>query len=116
MSSRKIATLRESAPASDPKSGGGRKLDHGKLRFTLFPVEAINPILQVLEFGAAKYSVGGWRKVEGAKERYANALHRHFVDYLSGEKVDHDSGLPVLAHLAVNAIFLLALDVSEKTS
>ncbi len=106
----------EVAPVSDPKTGGGRKLDAGKLRFSLFPIEALNPILQVLEHGAAKYSVGGWRQVPDGKQRYADALHRHFVDYLSGHTVDKDSGLPVLAHLAVNAIFLLALDVGEKTS
>lgn len=108
--------LPESAPPTDPKTGGGRKLDHGKLRFSLFPIEALNPILSVLEYGAKKYAPGGWRHVPDARVRYADALHRHFVDYLSGKRIDAESGELVVAQIAVNAIFLIALDVSERTS
>ena len=84
------------------------KADQGKLRFSLFPIEALNPILEVLEFGATKYSEGGWTTVPDAERRYCDALHRHYVEHLSGVDIDEDSGKPVLALVATNAIFLLA--------
>ena len=88
------------------------KLDGGKLRPSLFPWRAVWPVLAVLEFGARKYAPHAWRKVE--RERYVDALLRHsieFVERYADEGVlcaDNESGLPVLAHLACNALFLLA--------
>lgn len=102
------------APQLDPTEG--RKFDAGKPRFSLFPVEALNPILQVLEFGAKKYAEGNWRYVENGRVRYADALHRHYVDHLMGKKNDEESGLPILAHMATDAIFLLALDIKDRLS
>lgn len=88
------------------------KADGGKLRPSLFPWLSINPVLRVLEFGANKYRAHSWRDVE--PERYVEALLRHVVEW--GERhrtegvlcTDEESGLPTLAHIACNALFLLA--------
>lgn len=94
----------------------GKKFDKGKLRFSLFPIEALNPILEVLEYGAAEYGVGNWRHLEDPKTRYADALHRHYVSYLLGERVDAKSKLPHISHIACNAIFLIAFDIKDRLS
>lgn len=99
---------------STPADGdrGGRKDDSGKLRFTLFPIEALKPVLRVLEFGARKYAPGGWRRVEDAEERYRNALHRHFTEVLLGNDLDDGEGGTGESHyacVAVNALFLVGI-------
>ncbi|NLA84833.1 MAG: hypothetical protein GX854_09995 [Clostridiales bacterium] len=43
----------------------GIKYDSEKLRYDLFPVEALEEITKVLTYGAAKYSPDNWRKKEG---------------------------------------------------
>jgi hypothetical protein len=88
------------------------KADGGKLRPSLFPWKAINPVLRVLEFGAKKYKPHGWQGVEA--ERYVDALQRHVIEWSDRVRtegilcLDHESGLPTLAHIACNALFLLA--------
>ena len=84
----------------------GVKHDAGKTRPSLLPWSALQPVIDVLEFGAKKYSAGGWKKV--SPERYREALLRHAMAYAEDpEGADADSGLPHLAHLACNALFLL---------
>jgi hypothetical protein len=88
------------------------KADAGKLRPSLFPWRAINPVLRVLEFGAKKYAAHGWSGV--AADRYVEALLRHVVEWQTRSReegllcLDEESGLPTLAHIACNALFLLA--------
>lgn len=96
--------------------GVGAKHDSGKLRFSLFPIMALNPMLRVLEFGARKYAPHTWRTIPDAKTRYADSLHRHYVEHLEGKEFDDESGEPVLAHLAINAVFLLGMYVIEKAA
>ena len=49
-----------------------------------------------------------WSKVE--PQRYRDALYRHFLAYLSGEKLDKESGLPHLWHMACNVAFLVEME------
>ena len=51
-----------------------------------------------------------WRQVE--PQRYRDALYRHWLAYLKGEKCDQESGLPHLWHLATNAAFLIEMESS----
>lgn len=88
----------------------GKKDDQGKLRYDLLPVEAEREIIQVLTFGAAKYGDENWRRVSNARKRYAAAARRHMADWMRGERLDPESGLPHLAHCACCVIFLQELD------
>lgn len=88
----------------------GVKFDQGKLRYTLVPPRALRLIVEVLEFGAGKYSVGNWAKVPDAKQRYKDALLRHIYAYLEGETIDPESGVHHLAHAACCILFLLELE------
>ena len=95
---------------------GGRKFDDGKLDWALMPFEALKPVLDVLEHGAAKYAKNNWKQLENAEERYQRALMRHCIDYMvkGFDALDKDSGLPEIAHIATNAIFLLHFYVERQ--
>jgi hypothetical protein len=84
----------------------GRKADIGKLRYSLLP-PSIWQVIRVLEYGARKYAPDNWKKVPDAETRYFDALHRHLAAWRAGEVNDEESGLPHIAHVACNALFLL---------
>lgn len=85
------------------------KADAGKVRPTLVPVSLVKAVAAVREYGARKYgSPDNWRKVE--IQRYRDALYRHWLEYLDGNWVDEESGLPHLHHLACNVAFLIELE------
>ena len=83
-----------------------RKDDAGKLRWSLLPWDAVAEVVRVLEFGAAKYSIDGWRTVPDAERRYYDAMIRHVVAS-QREARDPESGLLHMSHAACNAIFLV---------
>ena len=87
------------------------KADAGKPRPTLTPVSLIDAVTAVRMYGNEKYHDSeNWRKVE--PQRYRDALYRHWLAYLKGEKCDQESGLPHLWHLACNAAFLIEMEGS----
>lgn len=88
----------------------GMKFDTDKRDFTLLPWNSVEQIVEVLEFGAKKYSRDNWRYVEDAKHRYHKAALRHLVAYSKGEIDDPESGMPHLAHLGCCILFLMELD------
>lgn len=87
------------------------KADAGKPRPTLVPVSLIEAVTAVREYGTVKYiDPDNWKQVE--LQRYRDALYRHWLAYLKGEKCDQESGLPHLWHLACNAAFLIEMESS----
>lgn len=85
------------------------KYDQGKLRPTLVPASLIIATASVREYGCSKYhDPDNWRKVE--PQRYQDALYRHWLAYLMGERNDPESGLPHLWHIACNVAFLIDLE------
>jgi len=94
------------------------KADAKKPLPSLLPWLALIPVIRILEFGAKKYAAHSWKNV--APERYVEALLRHAIEF--GERqhtdgilcCDQESGLPVLAHLACNALFLLGHPGMQK--
>lgn len=88
----------------------GLKHDSGKPRYSLLPLGTINKVIQVLEYGAKKYSENNWMKVPDSKHRYFDATMRHIDAWWKGETYDSESGLPHLAHAAACILFLLFLE------
>jgi hypothetical protein len=93
----------------DFRAPEARKDDSGKPRWSLLPWKALGSVVGVLEYGAKKYAPEAWRNVPGGKARYREALLRHVIAYTRGEDLDPESGLPHLAHVVCNALFLLEL-------
>lgn len=90
-----------------PFSGAGVKHDLGKPRYDLIPTRALAAFVAVLTFGALKYTANGWRKVVGWRWRYGRAALTHFFLWLSGEKLDPESGIHHLAHCLCCIFFIL---------
>ena len=88
----------------------GRKHDSTKPRWSLLPADTIPEVIEVLEFGAVKYSVNNWQHVPDARTRYYDAMMRHIEAWWRGEKADPDSGKPHLAHACCCILFLMAFD------
>lgn len=91
----------------------GAKYDEGKPRPSLVPVEAIEAIMQVREFGKAKYAdAEDWRKVP--REKWLDALLRHVLHIWDNPlALDDESGLPALWHVITNAAFECAAYKAE---
>lgn len=92
----------------------GRKYDQEKNRLDLIEPEFIESVGKVLTFGAQKYEPNNWQGVEDAEDRYYAAAMRHLMAYRRGEKIDPESGLSHLEHLACNVMFLLHFEREEK--
>lgn len=90
-----------------------RKSDQGKLAWDLLPLDALEGIVKVLEFGAQKYSADSWKLVEDARRRYKAAMRRHQVAIDAGEVNDAETGLPHIYHVACNAMFLCWFEGKE---
>ena len=92
---------------------GAAKFDGDKARMELLPLSAIQEVAAVMTFGAAKYADDGWRTLPNAEGRYTGALLRHMVAIQSGEELDPESGLPHIAHVACNAMFLTHFQITK---
>ena len=84
----------------------GAKLDAGKNRWDLLPLEVVEGVVKVMTFGASKYTPNGWKEVPEAEARYFSAMMRHYRAIQRGEYLDPDSGLPHWMHFVTNAVFL----------
>ena len=85
------------------------KKDAGKNRMDLIPPSWVISDGEVLTFGQSKgYKENSWREVDS--KRYRAALLRHLFEYLDGNITDRESGLNHLAHVRVNAGFLMELE------
>jgi len=62
----------------------GQKFDHDKRKWSLIPFDALEEVVEILEFGAKKYAKDNWKYVE-PKQRYTDAAFRHLIAYNQGE-------------------------------
>lgn len=90
------------------------KADRGKPHPSYVPVEIIEAVMRVREYGNAKYhDPDNWKTVE--PERYHDALLRHILRaWTDPYAVDPESGLMHLEHAACNIAFLLAMKNKEE--
>ena len=85
------------------------KADTGKPHPTRVPVSLIHAVTAIRDYGTEKYGdPENWRT--GEPQRYRDALYRHWLAYLGGERCDKESGLPHLWHLACNVAFLIEME------
>lgn len=89
------------------------KLDQGKLRYDLLPFDAVDEVVRVLNYGVNKYPKPeeNWRynSLQEDIKRYEAALLRHMSLHMQGKLIDKNSGLPHMAQIATNALFIIAL-------
>ena len=92
----------------------GRKETQGKIRPNLLPITELKEVIRVFEYGVAKHSKDNWKHVKDPINEYSNALSRHLMDYLEGEKKASDSNLPHLAHICANALILMWFENNKE--
>jgi len=115
----KAGSFTHSTPDGKDQHEPGAKLDAGKVRAGLVLGGFSRALLEVSKvgtYGANLYSPYGWTKVENGKERYTDAMLRHFLREEAGEEIDPESNLSHAAHLAWNALARLDLMIREKES
>jgi hypothetical protein len=84
------------------------RYDQAKLDWSIIPMEALEEVVRVLEFGAQKYHRDNWRTGDGFRySRVVNSLLRHTYSWMKGEDLDPESGFSHLAHMGCNVLFLL---------
>lgn len=103
-------SARDTDPPSAPE---GMKFDDHKPRPTLMPPKAEAEVVDVLTYGAKKYSPENWRKVPNATERYLDAALRHISAFRRGENHDEESDLHPLAHAIAGLMFVLELELES---
>ena len=91
----------------------GYKLAEGKRRWDLMPFEALEPVVDILEKALDKYPVDNWKYVPNAQESYLPALFRHWHKRNKGAVIDPEYGLPHMAHLICDALFILWHDMQD---
>ena len=86
--------------------GGGMHYSEGKLRMDLIPPLWKRALAEVLTYGAKKYDDHNW--LRGMKySELQGSVERHWLAWQEGEELDAESGLPHLAHMAVDVLMLL---------
>jgi hypothetical protein len=85
------------------------RFNKGKLRWALVDFESLEPMVEVLEFGAQKYAPDNW-KLGLNQEEILESMIRHLTELLAQVKkkqpgLDSDSGLKHMGHIQCNAMF-----------
>lgn len=101
-------------PHCGAKASQESKFDAGKPHPSYVPVALIKGVMAVREMGTKKYGdPDNWKQVE--PERYHQAMLRHILAAWNDPyKIDPESGLPHIAHVATNIAFLLEMKEEKK--
>lgn len=84
------------------------KKDQSKHDWSLIPFDALEEVVEVLEFGKQKYASYNWAEGSGFNySRVANAALRHLFAWIRGEDLDPETNKSHLAHCCCNILFLL---------
>jgi hypothetical protein len=92
------------------------RFNEGKpsLSYILQFVNPMRAIARIMEFGAAKYEDGNWRKGGKPDKEYLDSMMRHLTYWLHGEVYDDDSGCSHLGHAIWNLLALHELNHPDE--
>lgn len=76
-----------------------------KPQWSLVDFQSLEPMVQVLTYGAKKYTRNNWKKGLPTRET-CESLLRHTYAFMQGEDIDLESGLSHLGHMQCNLLFL----------
>jgi len=84
------------------------KADAGKTDWAILPLDALEEIIKVFQFGEKKYARGNFANGEGLEySRVLNSLLRHTTSFMRGEDNDPETGLSHMAHAGCCVLMLL---------
>lgn len=94
---------------------GGVKNFGGKpqpsLLFKSMP-QAVLQVIEVLTYGANKYSADNWKLVD--EIAYHDAFQRHYLSYCVGEIFDPESKKHHISHMICSLLFILQKDLEKN--
>lgn len=91
----------------------GIRENKNKLKWSLVSMKALEPMVEVLMFGAKKYDPWNWAK--GLKyTETCESLQRHLNSFLQNEDYDQESKLSHVGHILCNAMFLSYMFLFRK--
>ncbi len=102
-----MGRLSEYADVAKPTPDQTIKQDANKLPWDLVPVDAIEDVVEVFQYGAKKYGFRAWEREGITWLRIWGAIMRHLWAWRRGENKDRESGLNHLAHAAWGCFALL---------
>lgn len=82
----------------------GLRYNEGKRKWSLVHFKSLEPMIEVLEYGANKYAPKNWQKGLD-KSEILESLQRHVAKLFDGENIDQESGLHHIGHIMCNAMF-----------
>lgn len=80
------------------------RLNEGKRKWSLVHYKSLEPLVEVLEFGAGKYGEKNWQKGLD-KTEILESMMRHLTALMDGESNDKESKLHHIGHIMCNAMF-----------
>lgn len=81
------------------------RYNKGKKEWSLVDYKSLEPLVDVLKFGADKYARDNW-KLPMPIQSIVDSMMRHVVAFADGEVNDPESGLPHIGHIMCNAMFI----------
>lgn len=93
----------------------GLRYNDGKRKWSLVHFKSLEPLVEVLEFGAKKYAPENWKKGLDKKE-ILESMMRHLMSLMDGEALDPESKKHHIGHIMCNAMFYSYFDneLNEK--
>lgn len=99
-----------------------RKNTHGKTGgWHLLPWSVLAKVAEIYDYGSRKYKANSWQDVPpdpdtGAtpRERYEQAMFRHWEYFKGGEWLDPESGKPHLSHFIWNALAVFWFELQDR--
>lgn len=80
------------------------RYNEGKPQWSLVHMKSLEPLVRVLEFGAAKYDRHNWKKGLDL-DKILDSMQRHLAKVIDGEEYDDESKLEHMGHIMANAMF-----------
>lgn len=115
--SKTIETQKELKSDITTSGNGWEKETHKngvvKTMFQLFDPHFYEGVSKILTLGAQKYKPNNW--INGNREEYSRAVESHWNEYKKGNKIDDESGMSHLYHVACNLMFIDYFDRNEIT-
>ena len=84
--------------------GKALRYNKGKLKWSLVHFKSLEPLVEVLMFGASKYAPNNWKKKMSTDEILESAM-RHLAALIDGEDNDKESKLSHTGHVMCNMMF-----------
>lgn len=100
----RIGGVKATETATGIESQKAMRFNDGKLKWSLVHFKSLEPLVEVLMFGAKKYSPDNWKKGLDTQE-IMESMMRHVTAIMDGETKDPESGLPHIGHIMCNAMF-----------